>query len=68
MMNWEPTTHYRWLPTEQELRQGLFIVAWPLRAALALLALTFGICVLPEIGPWEACKKDAKALLRFRLE
>lgn len=68
MMQWNPRIDWSLFPNEQELRQGLFIAAWPLRAALALLALTFGICVLPETALWEACKKDAKALLRFRLE
>lgn len=58
----------RWLPTEEELRQGLFILWWPARAALALFILWMGLCIFGDPGFWEICKRDARKLLRVRLE
>lgn len=68
MMLWESRTHYRWLPNARDWREAAYTVAWPLRAALALFALFFGVCIIADQVAWEICKRQARELLRFRLE
>lgn len=45
-------------------RRMLFLLAWPIRAPLALFALLLGACICPDREAWERCKYDVRGLLK----
>lgn len=52
-------------PQPVTTRRMLFLLAWPVRAALAMFALLLGACICPDGVVWEVCKRDVRDMLKM---